>query len=47
MIRIIMIIHYNHTGASDKEVTYADKELAYGEQNVRPLAELKPAYGGQ
>ena len=24
-----------------------DKELAYGEQNVRPSAELKPAYGGQ
>ena len=22
-----------------------DKELAYGEQNVRPLAKLKPAYG--
>ena len=49
------------TGASrpDKELAYGeqnirttgasrlDKELAYGEQNFRPLAEWKPAYGGQ
>ena len=32
----------NNTGASRP-----DKKLAYGEQNVRPSAELKPAYGGQ
>ena len=24
-----------------------DKELAYGEQNVQPSAELNPPYGGQ
>merc|ERR1711994_359279 len=24
-----------------------EKDIAYGEQNVRPSAELKPAYGGQ
>ena len=39
----------NNTGASHLTTgaSRPDKELAYGEQNVRPSAELKPAYGGQ
>jgi len=39
----------NNTGASrlTKRASRPDEKLAYGEQNVRPAAELKPACGMQ